>query len=379
MAGLGETVADLAQYRRWAGAGVRAGSRPASSLPVLVETSSFGVNPGDLRMLSYTPTGVAKGAPMVVVLHGCTQTAQAYAEGAGWIELADRHGLVLLCPEQKAANNYNLCFNWFQPEDTTRGSGEAASIRQMVKHLCAEQGIDPTKVFVTGLSAGGAMTAVMLAAYPEVFAGGAIFAGLPYGAASSVQEALSAMFQGKTRTSQAWGAMARNASPGAAHWPRVAIWQGDADRTVRPANATELAKQWTDVWGLSSKPDSRVKTGGVERSVWTAADGADAVQLNLVFGLGHGTPIAVRGPDGCGRPGPYVLESDLSSSVETLRFWGVQTAAKTKAVPHLRAASPSRARPRPPRPVLPVLTPAKLASGVEQVITKALAAAGLKK
>jgi feruloyl esterase len=379
MAGLGETVADLARYRRWAGAGARAAPRPTSSRPVLVETANFGSNPGDLRMLSYAPPGLARGAPLVVVLHGCTQTAQAYAEGAGWIELADRHGLVLLCPEQKPANNYNLCFNWFQPEDTTRGSGEAASIRQMIQHLGAERAVAPAKVFVTGLSAGGAMTAVMLAAYPEVFAGGAIFAGLPYGAASSVQEAFGAMFQGKTRTSQAWGALARQASPGAAHWPRVAIWHGDADPTVRPSNAVELAKQWTDIWGLSPTPDSKVKAAGVERSVWSAADGADAVQLNLVFGLGHGTPIAAGGPDGCGRPGPYVLESHLSSSVETLRFWGLQAAAETTAVPPLQAASPSRTRPRQPRPALPVLNPAKLASGVEQAITKALAAAGLMK
>jgi feruloyl esterase len=391
MAGLGETVADLARYRRWVGAGPRVRTGASSSLPALTVTSSFGANPGDLRMLSYAPRDLARGAPMVVVLHGCTQSAQAYAEGAGWMELADRLGLLLLCPEQKSANNFNLCFNWFQPEDTTRGSGEAASIRQMIQHLGAEHGVDSGKVFVTGLSAGGAMASVMLAAYPEVFAGGAIIAGLAYGAAATVQEAFGAMFHGKSRTPQSWGAMVRNASPHPRRWPRVAIWQGEADTTVRPSNAAEIAKQWTDVWGLSSGPDRTVKAGGVDRSVWTAPDGADAVQLNLVLGLGHGAPIAAGGDDGCGRPGPYVLEAAISSSLEALRFWGVETAVQTKAPPHTHKTPPSGtqadARPdaqssaqaRKPRPVYPILTPAKLASGVEQAIAKALTAAGLVK
>jgi poly(hydroxyalkanoate) depolymerase family esterase len=349
-------------------------------------------------MLSYAPHGLSKGAPMVVVLHGCTQSAQAYAEGAGWIALADRYGLVLLCPEQKAANNFNRCFNWFQPQDTTRGLGEAASIRQMIRHLSTERSVDPARVFVTGLSAGGAMTMVMLATYPEVFSGGAVVAGLPYGAAASVQEAFSAMFQGKARAPGAWGEMVRAASPVPApakgRWPRIAIWQGDADKTVRPSNAAEIAKQWTDVWGLPASPARTVRDGGLERSVWTAPDGHDAVQLNLVAGLAHGTPIAASGPDGCGRAGPYVLECGLSSSLEALRFWGVDTGVQTRAA--AQGHPPGRSAPQPqtfpeasagglhrgqrrPRPANPVPTPAKLVSGVEQVIAKALTAAGLMK
>jgi poly(hydroxyalkanoate) depolymerase family esterase len=97
-------------------------------------------------------------------------------------------GFALLLPEQQRTNNPNGCFNWFQTGDIERGHGEALSIRQMVSKMVSDHGIDPARVFVTGLSAGGAMTSVMLATYPEVFAGGAIIAGLPYGAANNVQQ-----------------------------------------------------------------------------------------------------------------------------------------------------------------------------------------------
>ena len=165
----------------------------------LKEMHSAGSNPGNLRMFAHVPDDLADNAALVVVLHGCTQTAPGYDYGAGWSTLADRYGFAVLVPEQQRSNNPNGCFNWFLPEDTQRGRGEAASIRQMVETMVREKGIDPRRVFITGLSAGGAMTSVMLACYPEVFAGGAIVAGLPYGAASNVQQAFESMLQCPSR------------------------------------------------------------------------------------------------------------------------------------------------------------------------------------
>ena len=146
----------------------------------LREIQNFGTNPGALRMFAHLPPKQSGSLPLVVVLHGCTQTAAGYDQGAGWSTLANRYGFALLFPEQQRANNPNGCFNWFQTGDIERGHGEALSIRQMIAKMVADHPIDARRVFVSGLSAGGAMTSVMLATYPDVFAGGAIIAGLPY-------------------------------------------------------------------------------------------------------------------------------------------------------------------------------------------------------
>src|SRR5690348_5932363 len=159
---------------------------PVHAKTRLHEVTAFGPNPGNLRMLVHVPERLSSMAPLVVALHGCNQTADEYDYGTGWSALADKFGFAVIYPQQQPANNPRNCFSWFLPNDIARGQGEAHSIMQMVEHAVATFASDPGRIFVTGLSAGGAMASVMLATYPEVFAGGAIIAGLPYRCASNV-------------------------------------------------------------------------------------------------------------------------------------------------------------------------------------------------
>ena len=124
----------------------------------LRELTGFGANRGNLRMFTYAPKDLPPKAPLVIALHGCTQTAVEYDHGTGWSSLADNLGFALVYPQQQPANNPKNCFSWFLPDDIARGRGEACSIREMVEHAIATFAADRRKVFVTGLSAGGAQS-----------------------------------------------------------------------------------------------------------------------------------------------------------------------------------------------------------------------------
>jgi poly(hydroxyalkanoate) depolymerase family esterase len=293
----------------------------------LQEVADFGANPGELRMLQYVPAALPADAPLVVALHGCAQTASGYDSGTGWSELAERHGFALLMPEQVRTNNAQGCFNWFQHADTARDLGEAASISRMVATMLAAHPIDPRQVYVTGLSAGGAMTAGLLASYPELFAGGAIIAGLPFGTASNTQEAIAAMYHSRSLPAADWGDLVRSASPrrDPRDRPTVSIWHGEADQTVTPSNALESAKQWVDVLGLSAADGVEDRVDGVPHRVWRDKAGVLRVELYAVPGLAHGAPIDPTAPGdrGVGHAMPYMLDAGVSSTWHIARSWGL--------------------------------------------------------
>lgn len=378
----------LARLRRGLdAAGLGAGAGRFSPPRVMVETTDFGADPGHLRMLSHVPEGLGRGAPLVVTLHGCGQGAEDYARQSGWLTLAERRGFAVLAPAQSSANNPNRCFNWFERGDIARGEGESASIAAMIGHLLAEERLDASRVYVTGLSAGGAMTLVMLAAYPDLFAGGAVIAGLPYGVAGGIAEAIRVMHGADHRSSAALAALLPTTARTARHPPRLAIWHGTSDAVVAPANATDIARQWALAHGLPETPDGATSDGQLSRRVWRSRDrGAVAIELNLIKGLGHGAPLATLGPDGLGDTAPYMLEAGVSSTTEIADFWGLKTlrhrAAETAARPAAAALQPPRPDPAAERSdTLGAQVMAKVAdhvpASVRDVIAKALRGAGL--
>jgi poly(hydroxyalkanoate) depolymerase family esterase len=300
-------------------------AQPPADLPdpgEAVEIHGFGSNPGKLAMLVHAPSvAPAPGGPLVVLLHGCGQGAVRFAADSGWVALADRLGFPLLLPEQAQHNNQGRCFNWFRPGHVGRDQGEAASIRQMVDDAVRRYACDERRVFIVGLSAGGAMTAAMLAAYPDVFAAGAAVAGLPVGAATGPAQALGRMSRaGPERSPAEWADQVRAAAPAgySGPWPRLSVWTGEADQVVDPANARLLVEQWSELHGHGAPSWSEADVAPARREVWGPVD-RPGVELWTVPGLAHGYPI-----DGtAGHASTYVPDVGLSATARIARFWGI--------------------------------------------------------
>ena len=290
----------------------------AEPAPVLEQVRSFGPNDGNLSMRLYRPNALGKRRPLVVVLHGCTQTAAGFGTASGWLRLADELKFMVLLPEQKAENNRQTCFSWFEAGDIRRGSGEVASIAEMIDMAVTAFDADRDRIFICGLSAGGAMAAAMLATYPELFQGGAMIAGLPYGTATSTSEALDSMYSGKIKEAKVWGDIVRSASKHTGPWPSVAIWHGTEDRVVKPINAGELVKQWTNVHGVGGEAPAEDQIGRTTRRVWRDGRKLQVVTEYSVAGLGHGVPVDDASP-----PAPFFIPAGLSSTWHIAKDWNL--------------------------------------------------------
>lgn len=289
--------------------------------------TGFGANPGALAAYDYVPDGLAPGRPLVVVLHGCTQTAAAI-QAAGWNALADQRGFAVLYPEQQTANNPVRCFNWAGENgdlaNLIRGQGENASIIEMVDTEIARRGSDPARVYIVGFSAGAAFTAVMLATWPDRFAGGAIMAGIPYRCATDLAGAYQCQSPGVTMPPAQWADLVRAADPGfTGPWPRVQIWQGSDDTTVAPANAGALVDQWTAVHGTDQTADATEVIGPATRAAYTA-NGVTVVETYTIMGMGHAIAIGADPAGACtATSGAYFTDEGVCSTLRAAMFFGL--------------------------------------------------------
>lgn len=288
----------------------------ATRRDALTEVSGFGSNPGGLSLFIHEPAGLGPGAPLVVALHGCTQSAQAYV-ATGWSTVADERGFLVAYPQTSGNAG---CFEWFAAAQQVRGGPQVTSILQMVQHLVSTKGLDASRVYVTGASAGAAMTSILLATASDVFAAGAPLAGGAYGCATNQLEGLGCMSAPPNRTPDVWGDLVRAVAQGRPA-PRVSLWHGTADLTVAFANLEEQVEQWTDVAGIDATPDATASVGSATHRRYTDALGVTRVEAWSFAGLGHAVPVDLA--SGCGTAAPYMADVGLCASRRIADFFGL--------------------------------------------------------
>ena len=254
-------------------------------------------------MFIYVPERVAANPPILALIHYCGGTASAVfgqAQGGGIVSAADQYGFIIVAPSSGRCWDVQSNKAW-----TRDGGGDSHAIRQMVRYAVDNRNGNPDRVYATGDSSGGMMTELLLALYPDVFKGGAAFAGMPAACRGTNESGSGGGYSSAcaggsvTHTAQQWGDIARMLAPGyAGHRPRVQLFHGDADTTIRYANHTEAIKEWTNVLGLSTAPtttDTGVALGSHQatRQRWQNACGQVVLDAFTSIGGDHGPSDAL--------------------------------------------------------------------------------------
>lgn len=258
--------------------------------------------------------------PLVVVLHGCSQTAESISVQSGWNKLADQYGFYVIYPQQNLINNPSLCFNWFSNEDVKKGKGEVSSIIQMVDYVKNNYPVDDNKVFCYGVSAGGAMSVVLLSNYPEIFKGGASIAGGPFMPEYNDSQRLQLMFNPKDESPEKLGNPIKKLNPNfLGEYPSIVILQGKNDLVVNPKNSDLLVKQWTNINQTKLEYTDTIAEFANNRNITKFQFKNDSSQTKVTYYeirlLGHAIPIDPGNAyNQGGEKGTYALDKDFFST-----------------------------------------------------------------
>ncbi|BDG70522.1 extracellular catalytic domain type 1 short-chain-length polyhydroxyalkanoate depolymerase [Roseomonas fluvialis] len=275
---------------------------------------SFRAPEGRLDYKLYIPARRAdRPLPMLVMLHGCTQTPDDFAAGTRMNALAEEHGLLIVYPEQTKAANAQKCWNWFKPADQQRDQGEPALIAGLTQQVLRDLAADRGRVYVAGLSAGGAAAAIMAQAYPDIYAAVGVHSGLPCGAARDIPTAFAAMRQGA-----GVGLANGTSSRGGASLGRVPtiVFHADQDSTVHPRNGDLVVAQAGAIGGVTFETFTGQVPGGhaYSRTSHMTASGTTVLEHWLVHGAGHAW-------SGGSSRGSYTDPKGPDASREMLRFF----------------------------------------------------------
>ncbi|MCY7306425.1 MAG: PHB depolymerase family esterase [Rhodoferax sp.] len=306
---------------------VRPPSMDAPQVPVgAFDVCKFSNGAGTRAYKLYVPACVVALPPaLLVMLHGCTQSADDFAAGTRMNRLAEVHGFLVLYPEQATSANPSKCWNWFKAQDQVRDSGEPSLIAGIVRDVAARHGVDARRIFVAGLSAGAAMAVILGETYPELFAGVGVHSGLPYSSAHDIPSAMAAMKGGRS------GLASLGAAPkSGARLPRkiaqavpTIVFHGDRDHTVQQSNGIEIVRQARNAHaafeadkGLHDRLERGTAPGGrsFSRTVHADAAGRACVESWTVHGAGHAWA-------GGSATGSYTDASGPVASAEIVRFF----------------------------------------------------------
>ncbi|MCZ7476040.1 MULTISPECIES: PHB depolymerase family esterase [unclassified Micromonospora] len=263
----------------------------------LTEVTSFGDNPGRMRMHVYVPDARPARPATVVAMHGCGGSGPGFYSGSEFAGLADRYGFIVIYPSATQQAGFGNCFDTWSDAAKRRGGGsDPVSLISMVRYVQQQYGADPDRVYATGSSSGGMMTNHMLALYPDVFKAGAAFMGVPFncfaGAADYPPGSSQCTGGNMNRTPQQWGDAVRQAYPGyTGPRPRVQLWHGTNDTLVPYSLLQETIEQWTNVFGLSQNPTSTdTPQSGWNRRRYADSTGTVQVEAYSIQGAGHSLP-----------------------------------------------------------------------------------------
>jgi poly(hydroxyalkanoate) depolymerase family esterase len=284
-------------------------ARPPASVPTApgarFEERSFGNQAGSRAYKLYIPSGyTGQSVPLVVMLHGCTQSPDDFAAGTRMNDLAEKMTLLVAYPGQPQSANMSKCWNWYSPGDQTRDRGEPSLIAGITRRVMTEFAVDPGSVYIAGLSAGGAAAAIMGAAYPDLYAAIGVHSGLACGAARDMPSAFSAMRQGGPVTK-------RSAAP----VPTI-VFHGDRDGTVSPVNGDQVAAQSRAKADLRTVEEQGMSAGGMRftRRIESDTSGKPMIEHWTLHGAGHAW-------SGGSPAGSYTDPTGPDASREMLRFF----------------------------------------------------------
>ncbi|KAG6866234.1 hypothetical protein C0991_007259, partial [Blastosporella zonata] len=255
----------------------------------LQQITNFGPNPTNVGIYLYRPATVAANPALIVAIHYCTGTAQAYFSGTQYATLADQYGYLVIYPN---APDSGGCWDVHTNATLTHDSGgDSLAIASAVRYAITNYHVDANRVFATGTSSGAMMTNVLAGAYPDLFKAGSAFAGVPYGCFAGPDLWNTACATGTiSKTPQQWGDLARSGYPGYnGPRPKMQIWQGTLDTTLNYANFAEGVKQWTNVFGYTTVPASTIQNSPL--SGWTRSIYGPNFQAISAAGIDHNIPV----------------------------------------------------------------------------------------